>query len=198
MARSYKLRINCIGEKHDYSKHSRISQKLKIYLTCIIFLSLMLSGCDDAITNVGKLFVKEIPTPTPYLTPLPSQTYIYEAYVCGSSEGSTYLFEAELAYYPFDTKLRKQVSEAKRQDILPLLDEIRDVHSELVELEAPVDCPILIELDYALESETSTAISAFTAFYNGEKEEVWMGLLKTMLEYNKQVESLLDQIYFRK
>ncbi len=184
---------------------------LLLFLCCAALLWVSLAaGCMDLGRRTAKLLISGMDTPTPYYTPalqgtpswaatpFPQGTPVYDQDLCQmDGEGYKYLLDIAVAYYPFDHGLRKEASESDHDELPPVIDEMKAIHSELGTLNPPPECEIMVVLDQAYEAEVDQTIRAFVAFYNAEPEEVWMDFLTEATFYNAQVKSLLNRIYYR-
>lgn len=180
----------------------------KVTLLFLTFLTITLTaGCQDFFKRTTLLISGSYETPTPYLTPFangtpaflvtpyPQGTPILDAEKCLTLAGNEYLLDAGVLYYDFKG-LRKEANEVSREDLPPIIDEMREIHSEFRALNPPSDCEILAELDLAYEAEVDQSIRGFAAFRNLEPEEVWINYyLNEALFYNDRIQEILDRIY---
>jgi hypothetical protein len=181
---------------------------LKATLLTLIFLTITLTaGCQDFFKRTTLLISGSYETPTPYLTPVangtpallvtpyPQRTPIFDGEICLTSAGNQYLLDAGLLYYTFKG-LRSEANEVSREDLPPIIDEMREIHADFRALVPPSECEIIAELDLAYEAEVDQSIRGFVAFRNLEPEEVWINYyLNEALFYNQRVEELLARIY---
>ena len=191
----------------DQNRRGRYRQ---IWCSTALLLICLAVGCIDLGRRTTKLLISGMDTPTPYITPalqgtpslkatqFPQGTPVYDQDLCQmDGEGYKYLLDIAVAYYPFNHGMRKEASEADHDELPPLIDKMRAVHTKLRSINPPPECEIMLSLDYAYEAEVDQTIRTFVAFYNAEPEDTWMGFLAEATFYNAQVKTLLDRIYFR-
>lgn len=180
----------------------------KATLIFLVFLTITLTaGCQDFFKRTTLLISGSYETPTPYLTPFangtplslvtpyPQGTPIFDGEICLTVAGNQYLLDAELLFYTF-RGLFSKANEVPREDLPPIIDEMREIHAEFRDLDPPSECEILVELDYAYEAVIDQTLRGFIAFRNLEPDEVYIHYyLNEALFYNERVEELLDRIY---
>ncbi len=179
-------------------------------ITLLILASLMIllnTGCQTLGKRAAMLIYGEYSTPIPYITPVaqgtphflvtpyPEGTPVYDVDLCYTEQGSLYEIDAASLYYSFQGLLKK-AGDASRQELTPIIDEMRTIHEQFRALEPPPECELLVELDYAYEAEIDQTLRAFIAFRNGEPEEIWQGYyFNEALFYDARVKELLRQIH---
>jgi hypothetical protein len=178
-----------------------------VFLMLALLILMVSPGCMDLFRGTTRLIEGTFDTPTPYITlmahgtphlhvtPYPQGTPVFDSEKCVTNEGQEYLFDAALIYYSFK-ELRRKANEAAREDLPPIIDEMRDVHGEFRILNPPSDCETLVELDYAYEAEVDQTIRAYVAFRNLELEDVWQDYFNEALFYNLRIQEFLNQSYY--
>ena len=181
----------------------------KLLKTGLLVLAVLviLSGAGCELTKRFTLLLHgTYEVPTPYITPVargspagaiirpfPHETPVFEEKECTTTAGKTYFTEAQALYQRFRT-LRAQANKASREDLPPIIDEMREIHGQSQALKPPADCEIFVVLATHIEAEMDQTIRAFIAFRNLEPEETWKGYLNEMLLHCKKIEELLEQV----
>jgi hypothetical protein len=172
----------------------------------LVFLTLIsMAGCEEFNRFSVHLIEGTYEVPTPYITPVargdnylivtpfPEGTPTLDKERCFTMEGDDYLIKTQVTYHLFKV-LRGTTGEAKRKGIPDIVDEMRNLHSEIQALEPPEDCEILIEYGYHIEAEIDQTIRALIAFRNVEPEEVMMDYFNEAFFHQKVVQELLDRM----
>lgn len=179
---------------------------LKIALLVLVFLGMLsIAGCEEFNRRTFQLIHGTYEVPTPYITPVshgtsnllitpfPHGTPVFNKDRCFTLAGDTYLIELQVRYRLFEV-LRGTTGEADREDMPPIIDEMREIHGKIRALEPPSDCEILVVLRYHIEAEIDQTIRALVVFRNVEPEETMMDYFKEALFHKTVVQELFKQI----
>ena len=183
------------------------NKPLNVLLSGLFLLILLLNaGCADFFRGTTRIIAGTYDTPTPYITPatgglphnivtpFPQGTPVFDTEKCLTVAGNDYLLNAEILYYTFKG-LHKKANETSREDLPPIIDEIREIHEELQGLDPPSDCEMFLALDYAYKAEIDQTIRGFVAYRNLEDDEVWLDFFNEGMFFNAVVSELLDRIF---
>lgn len=175
-------------------------------LVLALLIILSGAGCKEAANRFTLLLhgTYEVP-PTPYITPVargtpaslitpfPHETPVFDEEKCATMDGEAYFTEAQAQYQVFRT-LKGPASQASREDLPSIIDEMREIHGKFQALKPPMECEIFVVIDTHMEAEVDQTIRAFIAFHNLEPEETVMEYLNEALLHSRKVEELLAQV----
>lgn len=180
----------------------------KLLRTCLVVLALLgiLSGTGCEATKRFTLFLHgtyEVPTPyiTPVargtpaalITPFAHETPVFDKEECATIGGETYFTKAQ-AFYQLFRALKGPASKASREDLPPIIDEMREIHGKFQALKQPAGCEMFVVLHTHIEAEMDQTVRAFIAFRNLEPQETMMEYLNEALLHSRKVEELLEQV----
>ena len=178
----------------------------KITLLVLVFLGMLsIAGCEELNRRSFQLIHGTYEVPTPYitpvahgtsnllLTPFPHGTPVFNKDHCFTLAGDAYLIELQVRYRLFEV-LRGTTGEADREDMPPIIDEMREIHGKIRALEPPSDCEILAVLRYHIEAEIDQTIRALAVFRNVEPDETMMDYFNEALFHTKVVQELFKRI----
>jgi len=183
-----------------------LNKLLRIGLLVLALLAILSSaGCKEAAKRFTLLLHGTYEVPTPYITPVargtpaafitpfPHETPVFDKEKCATMVGEAYFTEAQALYQMFRT-LKGPASKASREDLPPIIDEMREIHGKFQALKPPPECEVFVVLGTHIEAEMDQTIRAFIAFRNLEPEEAVMEYLNEALLHSRKVEELLEQV----
>ena len=167
---------------------------LKMALIVLAFLGMLsIAGCEEFNRRTFQFLHGTYEVPTPYITPVAHGTPVFNKDRCFTLAGDAYLIKLQVQYRLFEV-LRGIAIEADREDMPPIIDEMREIHGKIRALEPPSDCEILVVLRYHIEAEIDQTIRALVVFRNVEPEETMMDYFNEALFHKTVVQELFKRI----
>jgi hypothetical protein len=179
-------------------------QRYRISGLLMIFLFMILTaGCEALGKSAALLISGTYEVPTPYVTPLaqgtayisftpyPQGSPVFDKESCTSVEGYSFRLDLQIQYDSF-RELRGTTGETSRQDLPPVIDEMRKLHDDVRAMEPPAACEIYADLQYHVGAEIDQTIRAFVSFRNGEPNEVMMDYFNEAFAHEAVVEKILS------
>lgn len=170
-----------------------------------LMAGLLATGCTDLSKRFTLLMHGTYEVPTPYITPVARgapaafitpfahETPAFLRETCATIAGKTHFTKAQAFYQVFGV-LKGSAAKASREDLPPIIDEMRQVHGKFEALEAPAKCEIFVVIDTHIEAEMDQTIRAYVAFRNLEPQDTVMDYLNEALLHSKKVQELLGQV----
>jgi len=139
---------------------------LRMSLLVLALLAILSgAGCKGITKRFTLLLHGTYEVPTPYITPFPHETPVFDKEKCATMTGRAYFTKAQALYQMFRA-LKGAAGKAKRKDLPPIIDEMREIHGKFHALKPPPECEIFVVLDTHIEAEMDQTIRAFIAFRN--------------------------------
>ena len=178
---------------------------LKMALLVLAFLGMLsIAGCEEYGRRSFQLIQGTYEVPTPYITPVaqgtshllitpfPHGTPVFNKDRCFIL-GDAYLIELQVQYRLFEV-LRGTIGEKDREDMPPIIDEMREIHGKIRSFELPSDCEILDVLRYHIEAEIDQTLRALVVFRNLEPDETMMDYFNEALFHKTVIQELFMRV----